>query len=103
MAKKERFFAERSSFEAANIEAHLARMGTGPGQAEAPRVGRSQGIDQVVALEISPRHIRESRIGPRSGARRQCMGSPGKGFLHPLRTRQPRPRWARARSNSIAN
>src|SRR2546421_6357593 len=81
MAKKERFFAERSSFEAANIDAHVARMGTGPGQAEAPRVGRSQGIDQVVALEISQRHIRESRIRPRPGAQWQCMGPPGEGFL----------------------
>jgi hypothetical protein len=52
MAKTERLFAERSSFEAADINANIARMGTGPSTAKTSRIGRGRGIDQTVDLEI---------------------------------------------------
>jgi hypothetical protein len=56
MAQKKGFLAERSSFKAADLNPHVARMGTGSGSAETPRVGGDRSIDQIVGLKIAERY-----------------------------------------------
>jgi hypothetical protein len=53
MAQEEGFLAERSSFKAADLNPHLAGMGTGSSSAETPRLGGDPSIDQIVGLKIS--------------------------------------------------